>query len=68
MDLPLDVFDVAATVEPSERVGLIWLGLTFPCLIGEVTFLEPHCGGAYDDRMSYARIVADNSGVRVSIP
>ena len=52
---------------PSERVGLVWLRLMLPDLIGEVVdgarviFLDPSCGDAYDERISYARIGADDS-------
>ena len=73
-DLPLDVFGILEAPGPSERVGLVWFRLAHPDLIGEVvepndglcaSFLDPSCGDTYDDRMSYARIVVGNSGVRV---
>lgn len=65
----MDVF------EDSERVGLVWLRLRLPGLIGEVfepndrlgvTLFDPR-GVTYADRMSYARTGADNSGVRLPV-
>jgi len=75
-DLPLVIFGVVGLFGVSEREGLVCLGLMLPDRIGEVvepnagarvTFLDPSCGEAYDDRISYARIIADDSGVRVSM-
>ena len=76
-DLPLAIFGVVGLFRPSERVGLVCLCLLLPDRIGEVvepsdgvrlTFLDPSCGDTYDDRISYARMAADDSGVRVSMP
>ena len=67
---------MADGLEPSGRVGLVWFCPVPHSFIGEipepndklrVSFLDPDCGDTYDDKMSYARIVADNCGVRISV-
>lgn len=76
-DLPLVILGVVGLFGPSERVGLVGRCLLLPDRIGEVVepndgvrlaFLDPCCGDTYDDRISYARIPADGSGARVSMP